>query len=74
MFKNYFKLALRNLKVKKVFTLLNILGLAVGIASCWIIYCFVNYQYKYESFLEEKENIYQVVSAFEGEKINDVPR
>lgn len=68
MFKNYFKPALRNLKVKKVFTLLNILGLAVGIASCWIIYCFVNYQYKYESFLEEKEHIYQVVSAFEGEK------
>lgn len=64
MIKNYFKTAVRNLQVKKIFTLLNVLGLAVGIASCWIIYRTVRYEYSYDSFLSADANIYQAVSDF----------
>lgn len=64
MIKNYFKTAWRNLRAKKIFTLLNILGLAVGISSCWIIYRTVRFEYGYDSFVSAETNVYQVVSDF----------
>ncbi|PVD50440.1 hypothetical protein DC498_20190 [Terrimonas sp.] len=67
MIRNYFKTAWRHLQVKKVFTFLNVLGLAVGIASCWIIYRIVHFEHSYDSALDKKGNIYQVVSVFSGE-------
>jgi len=38
MLRNYFKVAFRNLVRHKVFSLINILGLAVGITACFLIY------------------------------------
>lgn len=68
MFKNYFKTAWRNLQSKKIFTLLNIFGLAVGIASCWIIYRTVCFEHTYDSFIPADANVYQVVSDFGSER------
>lgn len=68
MFRNYFITAWRNLQSRKIFTLLNILGLAVGIASCWIIYRTVRFEHSYDSFIPVKENIYQVVSDFGSDR------
>lgn len=64
MFKNYFKTTLRHLWRQRLFTALNILGLAVSISACWVIYRIVSYEFSYEKNLPGKENIYRVLSGF----------
>ncbi len=66
MFKNYFKTAWRNLWKNKIYSTINITGLAVGIAACIIILRFVSYERSFDNF--NKKNIYRLneVQKFEG--------
>ncbi len=60
MLKNYFKIILRNLVQRKTFSLINILGLAFGIAACLIIYIYVSYEKSYDKFNVNADNIYRM--------------
>src|SRR5450432_4763681 len=60
MFKNYCKTAFRNLVRNKKFSLINIAGLAIGIASSIVIFTVVNYELSYDRFQNDYDNIYQV--------------
>lgn len=60
MFKNYFKIALRNIQKHKLYSLINIFGLTLGITCCIIIYLFISDEFSYDSFHENKDNIYRV--------------
>src|SRR4249920_2562757 len=60
MFKNYFKTAWRNLVHNKVYSALNIFGLATGMAVALIIGLWVYYQVSYDKFLPDYKNIYAV--------------
>ena len=60
MIKNYFKTAWRNLVHNKVYSVLNILGLATGMAVALIIGLWVYYQASYDKFLPGYKNIYAV--------------
>ena len=62
MLKNYFKIAWRNAIRNRSFTLINILGLAVGLASCLVIGMYVWDQLSYDSFHANKDRVYRVVS------------
>jgi len=64
MLKNHLKISFRHLWRKRLFTVLNILGLAIGISSCWIIYRIVEHEFSYDAQLPGHESIYKVVSAF----------
>jgi putative ABC transport system permease protein len=66
MIKNYFKTAFRNLWKNKVFSTINIVGLAIGIAACIVIMLFVLYENSFDNF--HKKNIYRLneVQKFEG--------
>jgi len=66
MFKNYFKIAWRNLWRNKVFSAINILGLAIGMAACMVIMVFVFYEMSFDGI--HKKNIYRLdeVQKFEG--------
>jgi putative ABC transport system permease protein len=66
MIKNYFKTAWRNIWKNKVFSAINIIGLAIGIAACIIIMVFVFYEKSFDSM--HKKNIYRLdeVQKFEG--------
>lgn len=66
MIKNYFKTASRHLWRHRLFTILNIFGLAVSISACWIIYRIVSYEFSYDQSLPGKENIYKVITAFDS--------
>ena len=55
MIKNYFKLAVRNLFKRKGYSLLNILGLAIGITCCLLIFQYVAFERSYDKF-EDKAN------------------
>ena len=60
MLQNYFKTAWRNLVHNKVYSALNIFGLATGMAVALIIGLWVYYQISYDRFLPGYKNIYQV--------------
>jgi len=66
MIKNYFKIAWRNLWKNRVYSVINIVGLAVGMAACIVIMLFVLYERSFDNF--HKKNIYRLneVQKFEG--------
>ena len=64
MFKNYFTIAVRTLLKNKVFTSINILGLAIGISASLVIYLLVNYHFTFDQFEKDRDRIYRVVSNF----------
>ena len=60
MFKNYIKIAFRNLKKQKIYSAINILGLAVGLAGAILIFLFVQNELSYDRFHENADNLYRV--------------
>lgn len=60
MFKNYLKIAFRSLLKQKVYSIINILGLSVGIASCLLIVLYVNNELSYDKFHEKKDLIHKM--------------
>ncbi|MFC2157459.1 ABC transporter permease [Acidobacteriota bacterium] len=61
MFKNYFLISWRNIKKNKVYTLINLTGFAVGIASCLIILIHIKYELSFDRFHDNADRIYRVV-------------
>jgi len=60
MFKNYFKTTLRNLKRQKLYAAINIGGLSLSIACVLLILSFIQYEFSYDRFLENSDNIYRI--------------
>ena len=60
MWRNYFKVALRNLYRYKGFSLINILGLAIGITGCLLIGLFVWDEWQYDKFIKEGDSVYRI--------------
>ncbi len=67
MIKNYLKTALRNIRRAKMYSLLNILGLAVGMGCSFLIFLFVQHELSYDRFHEKHDRIYRVVVKWELE-------
>ncbi len=65
MLKNYIKIAWRNLIKNKAFSLINILGLTIGITVCMMIFLFIMNEYSVDNFHKEGKNIYRVMRGFE---------
>ena len=62
MLKNYLKIALRNLIKHKAFSLINISGLAIGMACCLLIIIFVQDELRYDRFHDKEGRIYRLTS------------
>ncbi|MEX2347537.1 MAG: ABC transporter permease [Balneolaceae bacterium] len=62
MLQNYLKIALRNLFKNKVYSFINIFGLALGLASCIIILLYVSHESSYDKHHEQADRIYRVTS------------
>lgn len=60
MLKNYFNIALRNIFRNKVRSFIHILGLSIGIASCFLIFNVVVHSYSFDRFHPDVERIYRV--------------
>lgn len=61
MFKNYLKIAFRNLAKYKAFTFINVFGLAIGMASAILILLWVQDELNYDTFNKNADEIYRVV-------------
>ncbi len=62
MIRNYLKIAIRNIARHKAFTFLNVFGLAIGIASCLLLFLVVRYEKSYDQFLPGHKSIYHVIT------------
>ncbi len=65
MFKNYLKIAWRNLIKNKVYSAINIIGLAVGMAVAMLIFLFIMNEFSFDSFHQQGKNIYRVMRGFD---------
>src|ERR1700683_3785680 len=61
MFKNYLKIAWRNIVRHRVFTILNVLGLALGICACIVIYQVSHYELSFDRFHPGGQQVYRVM-------------
>src|SRR6185503_19176032 len=74
MIKNYFKIAWRSLLKYKGFSLINILGLSVGITCCLLVGLFIKDELSYDKYNKDGGRIYRVVKDFvndDGSKLPD---
>src|SRR5689334_23343516 len=60
MFKNYLKVALRNLWKNKAFSAINIAGLSAGLAVCLLIVLYVKDEMSYDKYNAQAESIYRI--------------
>lgn len=65
MFKNYFKTMWRNMLRNKSFSVINILGLTIGITVCMMIFLFIMNEFSVDNFHKNGKNIYRVMRNFE---------
>src|SRR6476646_3108948 len=64
MFKNYFKTAFRSLSRNRNYSIINIAGLAVGIAVCMMIFIIIQFQTSFDNFHSKKDRVYRVLTEF----------
>ena len=71
MFRNYLKIAWRNILRHKAYSGINIFGLAIGIASCLLILQYVSFELSYENFQVKKDRIFRVQqNRYDNEKLS----
>lgn len=76
MFKNYLKVTFRALKKQKIYTFINVFGLAIGLAFCALIFLYVQDELTYDRFHENNERIFRVEQRYfntDGSVQSDVP-
>ena len=63
MFKNYFKIAWRNMMKNKIFSFINIIGLTIGLTSFLLIALYIFDELTFDRFHKNADNIYRVVES-----------
>jgi hypothetical protein len=62
MLNNYFRVAFRSFRNHKLFSLINIGGLAIGISASLVIYLIVQYEFSFDKSHKDGDRIYRAVS------------
>ena len=60
MFKNYFKIAWRNLLKNRTFSLINIVGLSFSVAFCLLLFLYIRYEQSYDAFHVKKDRLFRL--------------
>ena len=66
MLRNYMLIAWRNLLKNKVFSAINIFGLAMGFTCCMLITLYIYQELRYDKHLHRAKDIYQLGTVFIG--------
>ncbi len=64
MIRNYFKIAWRNIMKHKVFSLINVVGLTIGLSASFVIGLMIYYDATFDTFHKDGDRIYRIVSDF----------
>ena len=69
MIKNYFKVAWRNLWRNKIFSIIKILGLSIGLTVCMLIFLYTKDEISYDQFHKNKAQLYRIIQTMaDGDK------
>ena len=66
MFRNYLKTAWRHITRHKIYTTINVMGLALGICGCLVIYLIASFEFSFDTFHPDKERIYCIDVSVAG--------
>ena len=72
MLRNYIKTAFRNLGRRKNYTIINIAGLAAGIAICLVLFIVIRYEVSFDDYHEKKDRIYRVLTEYHHADAPDI--
>ncbi len=72
MFRNYLKIAWRNLTKYKFISFINLFGLTVGLTCCLLILTYILHELSYDKYHNNSENIYRVTRIFNNPQTKDV--
>ncbi|MCD9018483.1 ABC transporter permease [Parachryseolinea silvisoli] len=73
MIKNYLLLAFRNFLRNRSYTLINVLGLTIGLTACIIIFLLISYEVRFDRFHKHYDHIYRITQrtrSSSGEELN----
>lgn len=75
MIKNHFKTAFRSLLRNRNYTIINILGLAVGIAVCMIIFIIIQFHTSFDNFHSKKDSTFRLITEYQHSETygKDIP-
>jgi len=73
MIRNYLTIALRNLRKNRIFSLINIFGLAIGLTCCLLIAAYISDETSYDSYPAQSANIYRVSLGVIGHSMEAYP-
>ncbi|MCP4723977.1 MAG: ABC transporter permease, partial [bacterium] len=62
MFKNYFKIALRNIFNQKLYSFINVSGIIISIVACFMILKYVSFELSYDDFHDNADNLYRLTN------------
>ncbi len=67
MFENFIITALRNFRKNRIYTMINVLGLGLGMTCCLVMYTILRHEFGFDDFHKNKENIYRIVEHYSGD-------
>ncbi|MGH2647373.1 MAG: ABC transporter permease [Ginsengibacter sp.] len=67
MFKNYFKTAFRHFGHHKLYTAINVTGLAIGVCGCLVMYLIASFEFSFDNFHPDKDRIYCIDASITGD-------
>jgi putative ABC transport system permease protein len=73
MFKNYFKVSVRNLVRNKTYTTINLLGLVMSLGIAMALYWIVQFEWSFDNYHNEDDKLYQIIGVKEGGNGSQVP-
>ena len=72
MFKNYLKIAWRNLKVNRLFSAINVLGLSIGLAVTLTLFIFIRHEQSFDDMYSNADNIQRVLLHTDGDNGQEI--
>ena len=67
MFSNYVKIVLRNIKRHKIYSFINIMGLAIGMACCILVFLYVHHEMSFDRYHHDGERIFRIAQKIQKE-------
>ena len=73
MWKNYLTIIIRNIRNHKLYSLINIVGLSVGLTSCGLILLWIQHEIKYDQHHLNGDRIYRVLRQVKNIRRPGIP-
>ena len=72
MLRNYIKITLRNFRRNKMFTIINVLGLSIGVACCLLLALYIQDELSFDKHFDRVEDIYRITTFVQNDKGNQL--